>query len=178
MSKDYEFILSIELLESIRQFTHKNHQFPESYLKNLLSTLNHSKFNLTDETSNFKDITNLKILLIIHFVLANAINLSQLINLYHKDITLSELNLEQINNTNIFNHDTLYNALKRTMKDLKLSSSKLDGVSSTEDSSKNLKTRGLTLDKMTIQITHDDKQVKKSSKEMIVIPIQLVILSL
>ena len=176
MSNNYEFVLNIDLLESIRQFSHVNHQFSDTYLKSLLSTLHHLRFNLADETSTFTDITNLKVKLAIHFALSNAINLSQLITLYHKDIIIPELDIEQINNTNIFNHDSLYIALKNAIKDFKPSSSKLEDINLIVSTSKQSTVRGLNLDQITIQITEDEKQDYKSSKDRIIIPIQLVIL--
>jgi len=103
--------ISLALLNCLRTFSHCSHKFTSKFLlafqkafSDCTKTL--PKFN--EFTESEKD----KVILAVHYYLALISNINHLIQALNIENDVEELDVKEINSTNIFNVQSLYKALK------------------------------------------------------------------
>jgi len=133
----FELPISICLLNHLRSFSHDFHSFQPSFLSQLnqiLSTISH-KFKAPP---NFKDFSFHKLLLSVHYYLSLIYNIDTFTSQFTSKLQVSELNLDGIYSTNIFNVHSIMKAfeeIKDTQPSNILSSVSLNQLSSRNNQS-------------------------------------------
>lgn len=162
-SSSLEIPVSTELLNCLRSFDHEYHAYKKEFLETLDSILLLC-FQKTQYVFSIDDLSFEAVFIGVHYYLSLIINIGELINRYDKDCRVTEMNLRAINSTNIFNIQSLLNALEDQRKISQRKSSTQELNLSAGNSQKSMEdTSARFLEGFRIYLTKEDMQVDGSS---------------